>query len=46
MKNNPNYPNRNRHDDMLKSESLISRIELINNVMEMTGTTFDQVLKA
>lgn len=45
MKNNPNYPNRNRHDDMLKSESLISRIELINNVMEMTGTTFDQVLK-
>ena len=45
MKHNPNSPNRNRHDDMLLSESLADRIELIKVVMDMTGATFDQVLK-
>lgn len=45
MKHNPDYPNRNRHDDMLLSEALADRIEMIKVVMEMTGATFDQVLK-
>ena len=45
MKHNPNYPNRNRHDDMLQSEALADRVELINVVANMTGATFDQVLK-
>ena len=45
MISNPNYPFRNRHDDMLQSKALVDRIELINTVMEKTGATFDQVIK-
>lgn len=45
MKHNPNSPFRNRHDDMLQTESLVDRIELINAVVSKTGATFDQVLK-
>ena len=45
MKHNPNSPFRNRHDDMLQSESLVDRIELIKMVAETTDTTFEQVIK-
>lgn len=45
MKHNPDYLNRNRHEDMLQPEALADRVELINVVANMTGATFDQVLK-
>ena len=34
---------RKRHDDMLQSEQLADKVELIRIVAEQTGATFDQV---
>ena len=34
---------RNRHDEMLQTEQLADKIELIHIVAEKTGATFDQV---
>ena len=34
---------RNRHDEMLQTEQLADKIELIQIVAEKTGATFDQV---
>lgn len=44
-RNNPDYPFRDRHDDLLQTASLCDRIELIKTVQDMTGASFDEVLK-
>ena len=36
---------RNRHDEMLQTEQLADKIELIQIVAEKTGATFDQVAR-
>lgn len=44
-RNNPDYPFRDRHDDLLETERLCERFELIKTVQSMTGASFDEVLK-
>ena len=44
-RNNPDYPFRDRHDDLLETEWLCERFELIKTVQSMTGASFDEVLK-
>ena len=44
-RNNPDYPFRDRHDDLLETERLCERFELIKTVQSMTGASFDEVLR-